>query len=276
MDAIDSRIGLNNGDPKIAASNRGDRAARQDLPALAARLDRSLAKLHPSERLQQLRREVAGRIVFTTSFGLEDQAIFHLLCIHDIDVEIVTLDTGRLFTETHTLWAETEQRYRRRIGAVYPKHHDLELLIAKHGINGFYASVEARVSCCHVRKVEPLNRALAGANAWITGMRADQSQHRNDIVLVSVDAERRLVKANPLFDWRREAVLDFTRESNVPINPLHATGFASISCAPCTRAIRPGEPERAGRWWWEDGSKKECGLHVIAGNRQKATAETGS
>jgi phosphoadenosine phosphosulfate reductase len=118
------------------------------------------------------------------------------------------------------------------------------------------------MACCHVRKVEPLNRALAGAQGWITGLRADQSSDRSNIALVSVDAERKLLKLSPLADWTRDAVLAYAAAHDVPVNPLHAKGFASIGCAPCTRAIAPGEPERAGRWWWEQEDKKECGLHV--------------
>jgi phosphoadenosine phosphosulfate reductase len=193
--------------------------------------------------------------VFTTSFGLEDQVILHALRQHQIDVEIVTLDTGRLFPETHDVWMESEQRYGIRIRSIYPEHAAVEALVAAQGINGFFHSRDARVACCHVRKVEPLNRALAGAAAWITGLRSDQSDARRDVGLVNVDWDRGILKFNPLFDWAREAVLSFTRERDVPVNALHAKGFASIGCAPCTRAIAPGESERAGRWWWEEDGK---------------------
>lgn len=204
--------------------------------------------------------------MFTTSFGLEDQVILHLIAEHAIDVEVATLDTGRLFRETYELWAETERRYGRRIRAIYPQNESLEALVEKHGINGFYASRDAQLACCHVRKVEPLNRALAGAAAWVVGLRADQSNQREATRLVGVD-ERKLLKLSPLFDWTREAVQTFVAANKVPVNPLHAAGFASIGCAPCTRAIALGEPERAGRWWWEDDNKKECGLHVAPERR---------
>jgi phosphoadenosine phosphosulfate reductase len=217
--------------------------------------------LTPAERLSAFRREVDGKIVFTTSFGLEDQVIAHLLCEHGIDIDITTLDTGRLFPETYDLWAETERRYGIRIRAIYPRTADLKALVARQGINGFYESREARLSCCHVRKVEPLDRALADAAGWIAGLRADQSNHRQDMALVTADGDRNLFKLSPLFDWTRDAVLGFATANDVPINLLHAKGFASIGCAPCTRAVAPGEPERAGRWWWEDEGKKECGLH---------------
>jgi sulfate adenylyltransferase large subunit/thioredoxin-dependent adenylylsulfate APS reductase len=235
-----------------------------DLPALAARLNGELKTLGPAERIARFRQEVDGRIVFTTSFGLEDQVLTHQLAETATDIAIATLDTGRLFPQTYELWEETERRYGRRIRAVYPQADALEALVARQGINGFYGSRDARTSCCHVRKVEPLNRALAGAQGWITGLRADQSNNRSTIELVSVDAERNLLKLSPLADWTRDAALAYAAANDVPINPLHEKGFVSIGCAPCTRAIAPGEPERAGRWWWEQEDKKECGLHVRA------------
>jgi phosphoadenylyl-sulfate reductase (thioredoxin) len=232
-----------------------------ELGARAAALARLYAELSPGERMAHLRREIAGKMVFTTSFGPEDQAIFHLLCELN-DIEAVTLDTGRLFPETYALWAQMERRYGRRIRAVYPRQADLEALVDRQGIDGFYESRAARVACCAVRKVEPLDRALAGAEGWIAGLRAEQSAHRRDMALVTADADRGLIKLNPLFDWSREQLHAFIAANDIPINPLHAKGFASIGCAPCTRPVAPGEPERAGRWWWEDEDKKECGLHT--------------
>jgi bifunctional enzyme CysN/CysC len=246
-------------------------SARKSLAAQAARLNTALAGLPPAERLARFRSEVAGKLVFTTSFGLEDQVIVQMICEHSLDIDIVTLDTGRLFPETYELWAETERRYGRRIRAVYPRQDKLEALIEKHGINGFYESVEVRQSCCHVRKVEPLNRALADAAGWIVGVRADQSAHRQDTALVGADA-RDVLKLSPLLDWTRDAAASFAAANKIPVNPLHAQGFASIGCAPCTRAIAPGEPERAGRWWWEQEDKKECGLHVTGDGRVVRTA----
>jgi phosphoadenosine phosphosulfate reductase len=233
--------------------------------AKAARLSALLQPLSPVDRLRKLREEIAGRIVFTTSFGLEDQVILQMLAKSDIDVDVVTLDTGRLFPQTYDLWAETEQRIGRRIRPIYPQADDVAGFVEHHGINGFYQSREARQSCCHVRKVEPLNRALAGAKAWITGLRAEQSAGRRDMALVSAEASYQLIKFNPLFDWTRQAVQQFAAAESLPVNPLHAKGFVSIGCAPCTRAIAPGEPERAGRWWWEDETRKECGLHTASG-----------
>jgi phosphoadenosine phosphosulfate reductase len=245
----------------LATDSLGTRTAI-DLPALAARLNGELRDLGPAERIARFRQEVDGKIVFTTSFGLEDQVLTQQLSETATDIEIATLDTGRLFPETYDLWEQTERRYGRRIRAVYPQTDALEALVAEQGINGFYGSREARLSCCHVRKVEPLNRALAGAQGWITGLRANQSNNRSTIELVSVDVERNLLKLSPLADWTRDAALAYAAANDVPINPLHEKGFVSIGCAPCTRAIAPGEPERAGRWWWEAEDKKECGLHV--------------
>lgn len=221
----------------------------------------------PAERLASLRAAVPGRIVFTTSFGLEDQAIAHLIFTAKLDIEVATLDTGRLFPATYDLWAETEARYGARIRSFHPDATRLAAFVADAGINGFYHSKAARTDCCFVRKVEPLGRALAGAGAWVTGIRADQSDGREGAALAGWDGERRLVKLNPLFDWTRNEVAAFCDAQSVPINDLHAKGFLSIGCQPCTRAVKPGEPERAGRWWWEADEARECGLHVGADGR---------
>jgi len=236
----------------------------QALAARAASLDRALAGLSLAKRLAAIREGLDGAIVFTTSFGLEDQVILHHICDAALDIDVVTLDTGRLFPETYTVWEETERRYGRRIRAIYPHQAALEDLIAAQGINGFYYAKQARIACCDVRKVEPLKRALAGARGWITGLRAEQSADRAQVGLVMADRERDLLKFNPLVDWSRPALEELASAHEVPINALHQKGFLSIGCAPCTRAVRSGEPERAGRWWREDGTKKECGLHVAA------------
>jgi phosphoadenosine phosphosulfate reductase len=214
------------------------------------------------ERLRIARAEIHGRLVFTTSFGIEDQAIAHALFSQGLDVEVATLDTGRLFPETHAVWAATERRYGKRIRGLAPDRRSIEQLVARDGIDGFRGSVAARHVCCFVRKVEPLGRALVGAQGWITGLRADQSADRAQASFASPDEARGLIKINPLLDWNRPQVVDFVREHDVPYNALHDRGFLSIGCAPCTRAVAPGEPERAGRWWWEQEEKKECGLHA--------------
>lgn len=230
-------------------------------PATPAELDAIWVDLDPTARLVSLRQAIAGRLVFTTSFGAEDQVLTHLIAAAGLDIELATLDTGRMFPQTYDVWAETEQRYGLRITAFYPEQAALTALVADQGINGFYTSPDARKACCAVRKVEPLQRALRGAGGWVTGLRADQSAMRQVVPFVALDAGFGVVKANPLRDWSRKQVSAFLSEHNVPQNALHAQGFVSIGCAPCTRAIAPGEEERAGRWWWEE-SGKECGLHV--------------
>jgi phosphoadenosine phosphosulfate reductase len=245
-------------------------ADAEPLHATAQRLAAGFATLDLTERLKATRHEIAGPIVFTTSFGLEDQAIAHAIFAQALPIEVVTLDTGRLFPQTYEVWSETEARYGRRIRAVYPERRAIEAFVAEHGIDGFRSSVEARQACCGARKVEPLGRALAGAAGWITGVRAEQSWERATTPYAAVDATRALIKINPLLDWLRERVVAYVREHAIPYSPLHDQGFLSIGCAPCTRAVRPGEPERAGRWWWEQDGKKECGLHV----RPRATLET--
>jgi phosphoadenosine phosphosulfate reductase len=214
------------------------------------------------ERLATIRSSISGRIVFTTSFGLEDQAIAHAIFSQGLAIDVATLDTGRLFAETLDTWAETELRYDAHIRAFAPERPDVEGLIGKQGVDGFRASVAARLECCAVRKVAPLARVLDGGSAWITGLRADQSADRAQVAAASFDQDTQLIKVNPLFDWTRDRTLEFVRLHRVPYNALHDRGFLSIGCAPCTRAVAPGEPERAGRWWWEQAEQKECGLHV--------------
>jgi phosphoadenosine phosphosulfate reductase len=223
-------------------------------------------KLNLFDRLAAVRTHIPGRIVFTTSFGLEDQAITHAIFSQQLTIDVLTFDTGRLYLETHQVWAETEKRYQMRVQALVPETQALEALITRQGTNGFRESVAARHACCNVRKVVPLDRALENASGWITGLRADQSKARSHLSFGSFDADRNLVKINPIFDWSRDDVAQFVQVHGVPINSLHDNGFLSIGCAPCTRAVRPGEPERAGRWWWEEEEKKECGLHLPAGD----------
>ena len=248
------------------AFSRDDVSAHPD-QSLAQDLDTVFQSIDPIARLTLLRDRVAGPLVFTTSFGLEDQAVTHLIARSGIDVSLVTLDTGRMFPETYSVWAATEQRYGIQIRGFYPNTISVEALIEAQGIDGFYSGKAARSACCDVRKVEPLGRALRGAAAWITGLRADQSAARRGMDFVSHDAARGLVKANPLFDWSRERIVELTETEGIPVSPLHARGFLSIGCAPCTRAVASGEPERSGRWWWEDEQTKECGLHLTPDGR---------
>ncbi len=215
-----------------------------------------------AQRLAAVRAATKGRIVFTTSFGPEDQAIADAIFTANLDIVVVTLDTGRLFAETYALWAETEMHYGKRIPAFFPQASAVEDYVAQEGINGFYLAAESRKTCCHIRKVEPLGRALKGAEVWITGLRAEQSANRQSVAFAGHDAGYGLLKVNPLIDWTRDQLYSEITARQIPINTLHAKGFPSIGCAPCTRAVKPGEPERAGRWWWEEETKKECGLHV--------------
>jgi phosphoadenosine phosphosulfate reductase len=207
--------------------------------------------LNLSYRVAAIRRIVSGRVVFTTSFTLEDQAIAHAIFSQGLAIDVLTLDTGRLFPETFEVWARTEHRYGRRILTTCPDHAAAEALVRRQGINGFYRSIEARHACCTVRKAEPLRRALADAVAWVTGLRAGQPDERVGAAFAIVAPRHRVIRVNPLFDWSREQVVAFIREHDIPYHPLHDRGFASIGCAPCTRAVEPGEPENAGRWWWE-------------------------
>jgi phosphoadenosine phosphosulfate reductase len=227
-----------------------------NLVVSGAGVERDLMK-----RVAAIRRRLRGRIVFTTSFGIEDQAIAHAIFQQALGIDVVTLDTGRLFPETYQLWAQTERRYGQHIVAFYPDRASVERVVASQGIDGFYDSVENRQACCAVRKVQSLRRALAGAAGWITGMRIDQSAERAEISFATAEHTYDLVKVHPLFDYTRDEVVAFVRDHAVPYNVLHDRGFLSIGCAPCTRAVKPGEPERAGRWWWEHEEKKECGLH---------------
>ncbi len=207
----------------------------------------------------------AGRAVFTTSFGLEDQAIAHAIASAHLPVRMVTLDTGRLFEETHTLHARTRARYGIPIEAFFPDSAELQTLLAAQGPNGFYDSVANRHACCQVRKVAPLARALAGAELWITGIRREQSASRAARVCVEGDAQHQLLKFHPLLDVTGDDLWQYVTNNSVPTNPLHDRGFVSIGCAPCTRAIAAGQPARSGRWWWESEEPKECGLHLQSG-----------
>jgi len=227
----------------------------------AQALNDKLANLDLTERLS-LVAELGGRAVFTTSLGIEDQVITAAIGTNRLDVDVVTLETGRLFKETVDLIDETESQYGITITRYVPAQDDIDAYAAKYGLNGFYESVEARHACCGVRKLKPLARALEGASFWITGLRRGQSGNRADTPFAEFDAERNLIKINPLADWDIDRIKAYVADNAVPVNPMHARGYPSIGCEPCTRAIKPGEPERAGRWWWENDEKRECGLHV--------------
>jgi phosphoadenosine phosphosulfate reductase len=224
------------------------------------------------ERLRSLVERVDGRIVLTNGFGIEGQLIAHHIFTGKLPIEVVTIDTGRLFPETHDLWQRTEERYGVRIRAIHPEPEAVTDMVADSGVNGFLYSRDSRLACCGVRKVAPLGRALAGASAWVTGLRADQSRARSTVKLVDWDAQRGLIKFAPLFDRSREWVAAECERLGVPVSDLHQRGFASVGCQPCTRAIAPGEPERAGRWWWETDGNGECGIHVLDDGLKRSKA----
>ncbi len=200
-------------------------------------------------------------VKFSSSLGQEDQVLTDIIARNKLNVEVFTIDTGRLFPETYDLLERTNYRYNTTITTYFPQAEAVQDFVNTQGINGFYHSVENRVSCCSIRKVEPLNRALQGCKIWVTGIRGEQSENRSHMPLVEWNEAKQLYKFNPLLHWTYDKVLNYIKQHHVPYNKLHDKGFVSIGCAPCTRAIEPGEDARAGRWWWE-ASKKECGLHV--------------
>jgi phosphoadenosine phosphosulfate reductase len=213
-------------------------------------------------QLEELVRLFHGKILFTTSFGMEDQVISHIIFSNDIPIDVVTLDTGRLFPETYKVFSETITRYQKRINIYFPDREAVENMVTEKGPFSFYYSKENRLECCRLRKMVPLNRALNGIKCWISGIRADQSDNRSKMDWLEFDEERKLFKFYPLFTWSFEDVEKFIRKFNIPYNVLHDRGFVSIGCEPCTRAVEKGADFRSGRWWWETGGQKECGLHI--------------
>lgn len=204
-------------------------------------------------------------VVFANSLGAEDMLLTDLIVSGNFDIEIFSLDTGRLPPQTYELMGRLRRHYGLTLKLYYPRHELVETYTRQHGIDGFYESVELRKSCCHVRKVEPLQRALAGKKAWITGLRAEQAATRAGVAEREFDNANQLEKFNPLADWTESEVWAYLHANNVPYNPLHDQHYPSIGCAPCTRAIKADEDIRAGRWWWEEPTTKECGLHIKHG-----------
>ncbi len=215
--------------------------------------------LTPIEALRYLTGRFTGKVTFSTSFSYEDQVITHMLAA--MPVQIFTLDTGRLFKQTYTTWNNTLTNLKVKIAAYYPDAQALQQHITDNGPESFYQSVEMRKACCNIRKVEPLKRALHNNAVWITGLRAEHSPDRDTLKQLEWDATNQIFKYHPLLHWSNEEVKQYIKQYNIPFNILHEQGYVSIGCEPCTRAIKPGEDFRAGRWWWEDNSKKECGLH---------------
>ena len=227
--------------------------------------DETLEAMDAVELLGWALERFRPRIALASSFGAEDVVLIDLLMELDPRARVFTLDTGRLHSETYALAQALRDRYGLAIDVYFPRTEALEAMVRAHGVNLFYASVENRKLCCGVRKVEPLDRALEGLDAWITGLRREQAATRGRVRKVEIDADHGgILKLNPLADWSWDRVWGYIRDHAVPYNALHDEGFPSIGCAPCTRAVRPGEDLRAGRWWWEqDAAAKECGLHPV-------------
>jgi phosphoadenosine phosphosulfate reductase len=213
------------------------------------------------------------RIALASSFGAEDQVLTDMLVKLNPAARIFTLDTGRNFQETYDTMQRSIERYRIQYEVCVPEAADVAELISKDGPNLFYESVEKRKACCNVRKMKPLRKVLGTVDAWICGLRRDQSVTRTAVELVSWDAEFGIYKICPLFDWSDQQVWDYIHQQNVPYNALHDRGFPSIGCAPCTRAVEPGQDIRSGRWWWESPEQKECGLHRSPAHRNLAPSQ---
>jgi len=215
-----------------------------------------------NEALAFLAEMFSGQVVFSSAFGQEDQVITDCIFRNDLNIQVFTLDTGRLFKETYDLIDQTRSRYKKDIKVYYPNTEAVEALTSQKGMYSFYESIENRKECCYIRKVAPLKRALKGAKVWVTGLRAGQSDNRQSFDMLEWDEGNQVIKFNPILNWSYEEMIDYLKANKVPYNKLHDQGFTSIGCAPCTRAIESGEDARAGRWWWET-SKKECGLHQV-------------
>jgi phosphoadenosine phosphosulfate reductase len=237
------------------------RVRLEDLP----RLRDEVEQLDASQLVSWAAGQFGNRLVLASSFSAEDMALIDIVRRADVQLRVFTLDTGRLHQETYDMVEEVRKRYALEVDLLVPEQADLESLLRADGPNGFYRSVAQRRRCCEVRKVQTLQRYLKSASAWITGTRRSQSVTRSDLERVQIDwAHGGLLKISPLAHWSSEEVWAYVRKHRLPIHALHEKGYPSIGCAPCTRAVAPGEPHRSGRWWWEDESTKECGLHRSA------------
>ena len=220
------------------------------------------SRLPISACIDLLTKQFPNQVTFSSRFSYEDQVITHEMLTNQLPVNMFTLDTGRMFAETYSVWNSTNEKYNTKIKAYYPQANTLQQFVEVNGPNSFYESVNNRKQCCHIRKVEPLKRALAGNAVWITGLRSEHSVNRTNLPILEWDESNQIIKYHPILNWTTAEVKAYINKNHVPYNPLHDKGFVSIGCAPCTRAIKTGEDFRAGRWWWEDADKKECGLHV--------------
>ena len=230
-----------------------------------AELNTALASLSLTEAVAAVLREFGPKVTLASSLGLEDQVLTHFLIKADPNAKIFVLDTGRLNPETYDVMDATQKKYSFKYAVMFPDTKAVEEMVNQKGINLFYESVENRKACCYVRKVEPLKRALTGYDAWMTGLRREQSVTRRDLQFAEWDEAHNMVKLNLLAATTEAQLWDLVKQFDIPVNALHEQGFPSIGCAPCTRAISPGEDIRAGRWWWEAPESKECGLHVVDG-----------
>lgn len=228
-------------------------------------LNHEFSDKHPREIIGKAIDLFHDKITLASSLGLEDQLLTHYFLDIDPNASVFVLDTGRLHSETYAVMAETESKYKLKYRLFFPDSTQVQDMVSSQGINLFYESIENRKYCCHIRKVEPLKRALTGMKAWITGMRKDQSITRQDLSMFSFDDVHGIVKINPLIHWSEDDVRAQITQHDVPYNALHDQGYPSIGCAPCTRAINPGDDTRSGRWWWETPDQKECGLHMVDG-----------
>ncbi|GAB6012476.1 phosphoadenylyl-sulfate reductase [Viscerimonas tarda] len=226
-----------------------------------SRLNEQFTGKSPEELLRFFLESYKGRIALASSLGLEDQALTDMILKINPSSRIFTIDTGRLFPETYSLIDKTNMKYNVKLEVYFPKHEPVEAFVKENGINGFYKSVEDRKQCCHVRKIEPLLRALSTVDVWICGLRQEQSVTRTGVQAVEWDEANNKIKINPLVYWTEQDVWDYIKANQAPYNVLHDKGFPSIGCQPCTRAVAEGEDIRAGRWWWENPEHKECGLH---------------
>ncbi|WP_324172899.1 phosphoadenylyl-sulfate reductase [Sulfurimonas sp.] len=225
-------------------------------------LNKRFKNLSPQEILEYFLKKYGTKAALSSSFGAEDQVITDMLLKLDKKANIFTLDTGRLHPQTYSVMDATNLKYGVKVNVFFPKTDEVQKLYQEQGVNGFYESIENRKSCCYVRKIEPLQRALGELSIWITGLRATQSVTREELNIIEFDKVNKVIKVNPLLLWSEEDVWTYIKENKVPYNSLHDEGFPSIGCAPCTRAIKDGDYVRSGRWWWENPEHKECGLHT--------------
>jgi len=225
------------------------------------KLNAQFANSTPEEVVGYFINRYGNKIALSSSLGAEDQVLTHIVWTINSQTTVFTLDTGRLFPETYDLIDRTSKKYKNQIKVYFPDSKKIETMVNEKGINLFYNSVENRKLCCHLRKIEPLQRAFASLDAWICGLRSQQSVTRSNIQIVEWDANNGLLKINPLANWTEEQVWNYIKTNKIPYNPLHDKNYPSIGCQPCTQPVQPGQDIRAGRWWWENPETKECGLH---------------